>query len=92
MAILFSTDGVIADKGWVVLNDDNGLINADNIVPVGTEELVDAYGADLAALIDEISAALTTEELTELNRLVGIELEDADTVAADWLKSEGFLD
>ena len=92
VAILFSTDGVIADKGWVVLNDDQGLINADNIVPVGTEELVDAYGADLAALIDKISAALTTEELTELNRLVGIELEDADTVAADWLKSEGFID
>ena len=25
----------IADKGWVVLKDDKGLINADNIVPVG---------------------------------------------------------
>ena len=61
-------------------------------MPVGTQELVDAYGADLAALIDEISAALTTEELTELNRLVDIELEDADAVATDWLTSEGFLD
>jgi glycine betaine/choline ABC-type transport system substrate-binding protein len=89
VAILFSTDGIIADKGWVVLNDDQGLINADNITPVGTQELVDAYGDDFAALVDSVSAALTTEELTELNRLVGIELQDADAVAAEWLASEG---
>ncbi len=91
VAILFSTDGNIADKGWVVLEDDAGMINADNIVPIGSTELVEAYGDALATLIDEISAALTTEELTELNRLVGIELEDADAVALDWLKSEGFV-
>ncbi len=48
VAILFSTDGTIADKGWVVLNDDKGLINADNIVPVASQELVDAYGDDAA--------------------------------------------
>ncbi len=92
VAILFSTDGTIADKGWVVLNDDQGLINADNVVPVASQELVDAYGEAMQSLIDEISAALSTEELTELNRLVGIELEDADAVALDWLKSEGFVD
>ena len=34
VAILFSTNGIIADKGWVVLDDDQGLINADNIMPV----------------------------------------------------------
>lgn len=91
VAILFSTNGIIADEGWVVLNDDMGLINADNIVPVGTQELVDAYGDDLGALLDEVSAALTTEELTELNRAVDIELEDPDAAAAAWLESEGFV-
>ena len=91
VAILFSTSGVIADEGWVVLNDDMGLINADNIVPVGSQELVDAYGDDLGALLDEVSAALTTEELTELNRAVDIELEDPDAAAAEWLETEGFL-
>lgn len=91
VAILFSTDGIIADKGWVVLNDDKGLINADNITPVGATELIDAYGDDLETLIDSISSKLDTAELTDLNRLVGIELEDADTVALAWLKSEGLV-
>lgn len=91
VAILFSTDGTIADKGWVVLNDDKGLINADNIVPIGSQELVDAYGDAFAALINEISANLDTAELTELNRRVGIELEDADAVALSWLEAEGLV-
>ncbi len=91
VAILFSTDGTIADKGWVVLEDDKGLINADNIVPVGSQELVDAYGDALATLINTISASLDTAELTDLNRRVGIELEDADAVALSWLQAEGLV-
>jgi osmoprotectant transport system substrate-binding protein len=91
VAILFSTDGTIADKGWVVLTDDKGLVNADNITPVLSQELIDTYGADVQALVDSISAAMTTAGLTELNRRVGIELEDADAVATDWLTENGFL-
>ncbi len=91
VALLFSTDGTIADKGWVVLVDDKGLFNADNITPVLSQELIDTYGADVQALVDSISAAMTTEALTELNRRVGIELEDADAVATDWLTENGFL-
>ena len=91
VAILFSTDGVIADKGWVVLDDDQGLINADNVIPVTTQEVVDAYGDDFTGLVNEVSAALDTEELTELNRQFGIELRDATEVARDWLVAEGFV-
>jgi osmoprotectant transport system substrate-binding protein len=91
VAILFSTDGIIADKGWVVLEDDLGLINADNIIPVTTQEIVDAYGDALVTLVDSISAALDTAELTELNRRFGIDLQDADDVARAWLEGEGFV-
>ena len=90
VAILFSTDGTIADKGWVVLEDDMGLINADNIVPVTSTAVVEAYGDDFVSLVDRVSAALDTSGLAELNRLFGIELEDADAVAADWLADNGF--
>jgi osmoprotectant transport system substrate-binding protein len=92
VAVLFSTNGVIADKGWVVLNDDKGLINADNIIPIGSQELVDTYGEAMLALVNDISSKLSTEELTELNRRVDIDLEDADAVALDWLKSEGLAE
>jgi osmoprotectant transport system substrate-binding protein len=83
---------VIADRNWVVLDDDEGLINADNIVPVSTAEVADAHGDDFAALVNAVSAALDTEQLTELNRRYDIELEDADVVAADWLRDAGFID
>ena len=91
VAILFSTDGSIAEKGWVVLEDDQGLINADNIIPVLTQELVDAYGEDLQAIVDAVSEALTTAELTELNRRFDIDKEDADVVAGDWLVENGIV-
>lgn len=91
VAILFSTDGVIADKDFVVLDDDQGLINADNIVPVLTQAVADAYGADLVAVVDRVSAALTTDALTELNRQFGIDKIDADDIAATWLEAEGLL-
>ncbi len=91
VAILFSTDGNIADRGWVVLDDPEGLINADNVIPVLTQELVDAYGDDFVDLVNRVSAALDTEGLTELNRLFGIELEDADAVARGWLEDNDFV-
>jgi osmoprotectant transport system substrate-binding protein len=91
VAILFSTNGVIADEGWVVLEDDMGLINADNVIPVSTQQVLDDYGENFATLVDEISELLTTEELTDLNRQVDIELDDADAVAQAWLDSNGFI-
>lgn len=92
IAVLFSTNGQIAENDWVVLDDPEGLINADNIVPVMSAELTDAYGDDFEAAVDEISAALDTENLTELNRQFEIELIDADEVATTFLTDAGLLE
>ena len=89
VAVLFSTSGIIADKGWTVLEDTDGLLAADNIVPVFADEVAEAYGDDLTALLDEISAAITTEQLTEANALFDIDAEDADVIAADFLEQYG---
>jgi osmoprotectant transport system substrate-binding protein len=91
VAILFTTSGVLADRDWVVLDDDQGLINVENIVPVTTDAVVDAYGNDFTSLVDRISAQLTTDELTELNRRFEIDREDVDVVARTWLEANGFL-
>ena len=88
VAILFSTDGTIADKGWVILEDDKGLINADNIIPVTPAEVVAAYREDFTALVNKVSAAMTTSELAELNRQVTIELKDPADVASEWLAAQ----
>lgn len=91
VAVLTTTDPAIAENGWVILTDDKGLINADNIVPVLTDKLATDAGTKLKDLVNKISAALTTEDLTELNRQYVVDKEDADKVASDWLSKNDFL-
>ena len=89
VGVLFSTSGRIADEGWVLLEDDQGMLAADNVTPVVSEELESAYGQELIDLIDEISAAIDTDTLTELNKRFDIDKEDAADIAADFLADAG---
>ena len=90
IALLFSTSGVIADKGWVVLEDDQNMLAADNVIPVLTTELNDAY-PDLAGVADDVSAGLDTENLTELNKRFDVDAEDADAIATSFLEDNDLL-
>jgi osmoprotectant transport system substrate-binding protein len=85
VALLFTSSGVILAKDFVLLEDDLGLQPADNLAPAVRTEIVDAYGDDLAAVLDRVSSALTTQELIALNKAVEVDGEDPDQVAADWL-------
>lgn len=90
IALLFSTSGVIADKGWVVLEDDQNMLAADNVVPIVSAELNDAY-PDLQATTDAVSAGLTTENLTEMNKRFDVDREDADAIATSFLEDNDLL-
>jgi osmoprotectant transport system substrate-binding protein len=89
VGVLFSTTGLIADRGYTVLEDTEGLLAADNIVPVFTDEVAEAYRDDLTALLDEVSGTITTELLTEANARFDIDAEDADVIAEDFLADNG---
>lgn len=91
VALLFTTDGVIVAEGFVLLDDDQGLQPAENLTPVLRQELLDEYGADLEDTLNAVSARLTTEALTEMNKLVGYDGEDPEQVATDWLVAEGLI-
>lgn len=89
IGVLFSTSGRIADEDWVLLEDDQDMLAADNVTPVVSDELVEAYGDDFVSLVNEISAAIDTDTLTELNRRYDIANEDADDIAADFIEKNG---
>lgn len=91
VALLFTSDGVIAAKGFVLLDDDLNLQPAENIVPVVHGDIVDAYGDDFIALINSVSARITTAELSELNKRYSIDADDADTLAREWLIAQGLI-
>jgi osmoprotectant transport system substrate-binding protein len=88
VGLLFSTSSVIGAEGWVVLEDDKSLQTAENITPVVSSEVLDDT---ITERLNAISAALTTENITELNGRVEIDGEDPADVAADFLESEGLL-
>ena len=89
VGLLFTTDGTIVAKDFVLLEDDKGLQPAENLAPAVRAEIIEAYGDKFAETLQQVSAALTTAELTALNKLVGIDGEDPETVAAEWLKAIG---
>ena len=89
VGLLFTTDGTIVAKDFVLLEDDKGLQPAENLAPAVRAEIIETYGDKFAETLQQVSAALTTAELTALNKLVGIDGEDPETVAAEWLKAIG---
>ncbi len=89
VGVLFSTSGRIADEGWVLLQDDKNMLAADNVTPVLSQDVVDAYGDDLTTLVNKISAAIDTDTLTGLNKRFDIDKEDADAIAKDFIAQAG---
>jgi osmoprotectant transport system substrate-binding protein len=72
----------VAGDQLVVLEDDKHLQNADNIIPaVNADAADDALLADLNA----VSAALTTDELVQLNAAVDVDRKSATDVAQGWV-------
>ena len=75
----------IAGDQLVVLEDDENLQNADNIIPAVNAAAAQANPALLPAL-NAVSAELTTEELVEMNAAVDVERQSAEDVAAAWVE------
>lgn len=91
VALLFSTNAAIQAKGFVLLEDDKKLQLADNVAPVVRNDLLNRAPSDFRTLLNGVSAKLTTEELTGLNKQVDLDRKDAKEVAAAWLKAKGLV-
>lgn len=91
-AVIWNTTAPqITEQGFKVLDDDKGLFPAQNIAPIVVTSVLDAYGAQLRADLDELSALITTDDLLAWNTETDIELRESDAVATEWLQSKGLL-
>jgi glycine betaine/choline ABC-type transport system substrate-binding protein len=86
IGLLFSTSSTIAANDWVMLEDDRSLQTAENITPVVNSESNDET---IESLLNSVSAALTTENITDLNGQVEIDKESPADVAEAFLEGEG---
>ncbi len=91
VAVLFTTDAAIAAREFVLLADDKHLQAADNIVPLVRDEWLTRAPADFKTVVNGVSAQITTDALTSLNKQVGIDRKEPRDVAAAWLKEKGLM-
>ncbi|HEX2195136.1 MAG TPA: glycine betaine ABC transporter substrate-binding protein, partial [Candidatus Limnocylindria bacterium] len=91
VAQVCTTQPEIASMNLVLLEDDQSLQPAQNMVPLLTQELVDAAPDDLAGLLDPVTQALTTEALTQMGVEISLNGEDIADVATRFLEDNGLL-
>lgn len=87
LAIIYTADPSIKENDLVTLEDPKGLFLASHVVPLASNDVPD----EAAAIIDRVSAAMSAEDLVDLNaRSVEDELPAA-TIAEDWLVTERLI-
>ncbi|MGH3865469.1 MAG: glycine betaine ABC transporter substrate-binding protein [Pseudonocardiaceae bacterium] len=87
---VFTTDGRIPLLGLTVLRDDKLYHLFYNAAPTLRKELYDR-NPTIAKVFAPISAALTNEVMTELNRQRSAAGKPERRVARDWLTQQGFI-
>jgi osmoprotectant transport system substrate-binding protein len=87
---LCSTQPDIAKNGWVVLTDDKHTQPADNIAPLVRNDLLAKLDKpSFEAILNGVSAKMTTDELTKLNAEYTFDKKDIPTIAKEWLTANG---
>lgn len=87
VANIYTADPRIQTEDLVVLEDPEGLFLASNVVPLVNVDVA----ADIADVIDPISAALTPEALVAMNvQSTEDQMSSAD-IATAWLEENGLL-
>ncbi len=84
LILLFSTDAPLAGDAYVVLEDTEGMLPPENITPVVRDEVLDLYGDALADLLEQVTAAITTDALQQMNADASEGLSAAE-IAEAWL-------
>ena len=91
VAELCSTQPDIERFGFVRLEDDLQTQPAENLAPVISQEKLDELGDGFAEVLNNVSAQMTTEDLTSLGVQVAVEQRDVAEVATEWLTDKGLI-
>ncbi len=85
VATFFTTDAILAEKGYLLLEDPQSMILPQNVIPLVRSDVADNPTA--VAALDAVQAALSTSDLMQLNKKVDSERQDPAQVAGEWLTS-----
>lgn len=92
LSILFTTDArLFVSDDYTLLEDDQGVLPAGNILFVASEQAAQEAGPDFAETIELVQGHLTLEVMQELNARVDVDKEKPADVAADYLSEFGYV-
>ncbi|MDD3278218.1 MAG: glycine betaine ABC transporter substrate-binding protein [Lachnospiraceae bacterium] len=86
VAPAYTTEGHLTDKQFTLLEDDKQVWPPYNLAPIIKDGVLDAH-KDIAEVLNKVSSALTTENITGLNAKVDIDGEEYADVAKEFYDS-----
>jgi osmoprotectant transport system substrate-binding protein len=81
----FSTDPQQLDSKYTVLTDTKHIYGFQNVVPVVSQQLASAGGAEFAQVVNAVSAKLTLAAMQAMNKAVAIDKKSPAAVAKAFL-------
>jgi osmoprotectant transport system substrate-binding protein len=90
VGVVFATDGRIAAFDFTVLDDNKNFFPNYALTPVVRKETLEQY-PKLEEHLNELGSRLDDETMRELNKRVDVEKKTVETVATEFLKSQGLL-
>ena len=89
LANIFSTTPAIEENGFVMLEDPEGMVTPQNIVPLMAKDRVTDQ---IREAVESVQKVLTTEDLMAMNaENSGEQKKQPREVAGEWLKEKGLV-
>jgi osmoprotectant transport system substrate-binding protein len=82
----YTTEGRLTEEQFTLLEDDKQVWPPYNLAPVVRDEVLEAH-PEIAEVLNKVSAAFTTENITALNAKVDIDGEEYTDVAREFYES-----
>lgn len=93
LSILFTSDANLATSDeYTLLEDDQGIFPAGNVIWITDQATVDEAGPDYQATIEKVQEGLSLEVMQELNSRVDIDKEEPAAVATQYLQESGYIE
>jgi osmoprotectant transport system substrate-binding protein len=87
VALIFTTDGQLADEKYVILRDPRGLFAPGHLAPIVSDRTLQAHGPRLRAAVDAVSELLTTGAVRNMNAAVVLRGRTPADVAGEFLRA-----
>lgn len=91
LALVATTDGALESEGLVLLEDDKGLQQAENVIAAVNSDVAADEGDTIADALKPFQETLTTDDLVDMYAKVVVERQQAPDVVKEYLESNDLL-